>query len=456
MSRLRRTSSPFRPDASSVFGTPPLPSVGSGGSLDFGRATNRSLLALLLALPLACESAAPPAGPTNDRRVVRGLAAATVEPEDVVRDEEFWEPPPTDAPPAVRAADPRRGGVRTVDLALDWLARRQSRDGSWNCDGFPATSDPQRAPPAEGKGQDRFDVGVTGLALLAFLGAGHTHREGGHRETVRNGLHWLRNQQDADGRFGPRGSHVAFRHGIAALAMVDAWGMTKSGVWRSSAQKGIDFVAKSQDASGAWRYDSIPSDRDVVLTGWMCMALKSAQLAGGLTVPDEPLRSAHAFVRGLTDPETGRTGYVRQGERPLSAVGTEAPFPDERTEAATAAGMLIRIFGGENPEDSPMLKAGAELLLARPSVREKDSGGIDMDSSYYGTLAMFQMGGAAWSRWHATMVDAIVKSQLTDGELAGSWDKVDAWGEDGGRVAATAVMTMCLEVYYRFDRFEAK
>jgi hypothetical protein len=104
-----------------------------------------------------------------------------------------------------------------------------------------------------------------------------------------------------------------------------------------------------------------------------------------------------------------------------------------------------------------MLKAGSELLLKRLPVWEKDSGKIDMYYWYYGTLAMFQMGGQEWNQWNAKMVDAIVKTQRTDGNFAGSWDNVDAWGDDGGRVYATAVMTMCLQVYYRYDRvFGAK
>jgi hypothetical protein len=34
----------------------------------------------------------------------------------------------------------------------------------------------------------------------------------------------------------------------------------------------------------------------------------------------------------------------------------------------------------------------------------------------------------------------------------GSWDPVDPWSADGGRVYATAVNTLCLEIYYRYER----
>ena len=34
----------------------------------------------------------------------------------------------------------------------------------------------------------------------------------------------------------------------------------------------------------------------------------------------------------------------------------------------------------------------------------------------------------------------------------GSWDPVGPWGVDGGRVYSTAILAMCLEVYYRYDK----
>ena len=42
------------------------------------------------------------------------------------------------------------------------------------------------------------------------------------------------------------------------------------------------------------------------------------------------------------------------------------------------------------------------------------------------------------------------KTQRNDGDLAGSWDPDRRWGAHGGRVFATALCTLCLEVYYRY------
>jgi hypothetical protein len=46
----------------------------------------------------------------------------------------------------------------------------------------------------------------------------------------------------------------------------------------------------------------------------------------------------------------------------------------------------------------------------------------------------------------------VVRHQRTDGDERGSWDPVDSWGAEGGRVYATALLTLSLEVYYRYEK----
>jgi len=72
---------------------------------------------------------------------------------------------------------------------------------------------------------------------------------------------------------------------------------------------------------------------------------------------------------------------------------------------------------------------------------------------YYGSYAMFQMGGNRyWEPWNKAMKAAVVDSQVRDGHAKGSWDPIGPWGGVGGRVYATALMTLCLQVYYRYPR----
>jgi hypothetical protein len=265
------------------------------------------------------------------------------------------------------------------------------------------------------------DVETTGLALLTFLGAGHTHREGNYKESVRNGLKWLRSQQDTLGYFSPD-SHPRFyaTHGVAALAMAEAYGMTKSGSWKSSAQRGIDCVQKLQRPDGSW---GGPGEGDLAATGWMVLALKSGQMAG-LDVEATALKRAYEHLKARKPSE-----------------------PPSRRDSALD--ILIRIFaGGEEPAKSPAIQAAAAHMMQNLPAWEP--GKIDMVYWHFGTLAMYQVGGTSWRTWNSKMKAAIVDHERRDGNFKGSWDPVGS--EAGGRIWSTTLMTLCVEVYYRYRR----
>jgi len=100
---------------------------------------------------------------------------------------------------------------------------------------------------------------------------------------------------------------------------------------------------------------------------------------------------------------------------------------------------------------------GAELLLAQPP--KWDPPFIDFYYWYYGTLAMYQVGGSHFDKWNEAMKTAIIAHQNTDKtkDEFGSWDPVDPWSTEGGRVYSTALNCLCMEVYYRYPRvFGAK
>ena len=352
----------------------------------------------------------------------------------------------------------RYGGVGTaegVSLGLDWLARHQTpHEGYWDCDGY---QEQCKGNLCDGKGYPLYDPGLTGLAILAFLGAGHTHQTGPYKKTVGDAIKFIRRIQDPEGCYGVQKGHFMYCHALCTLAMAEAYGMTHSPLLRRSVEKGLEFLYKAQNpnpsGSGklAWRYTVQPGDNDTSVTGWAVLALKSAKMAG-FDVPEEVLGGARIWVDQMTDPNTGRCGYVQSGVSPVRAPGREAKWPRSRSEAITAVAMLTRVFLGEDPDESKVIQQGARLCLERLPVWDEGNGSIDHYYWYFGTLAMFQVGGRQWQKWNSAMKKAIVDHQRKDGCEKGSWDPLGPWGEDGGRVYATAVMTMCLEVYYRYAK----
>jgi hypothetical protein len=144
-------------------------------------------------------------------------------------------------------------------------------------------------------------------------------------------------------------------------------------------------------------------------------------------------------------------GYSAFGELSSRTPANEH-HPREKGEAMTAVGLLCRIFLGQRPEEVPLMAKHAELIRSKPPMWDPDGFGSDMYYWYYGTYALYQMGRPWWPAWEKAMRSAIVGSQRQDGDARGSWDPLCAWGFSGGRVYSTALMTLCIEVYYRYAR----
>ncbi len=127
----------------------------------------------------------------------------------------------------LRIAESYGGSAQTeaaVKAALDWLAKHQDADGRWDA------SDHGAGRETHTLGQDRkgagaqADTGLTGLALLAFLGAGHTHQSGAHSDSVKRGIDYLLASQGADGNLAGNAELFAhmYCHGMASLALCEA------------------------------------------------------------------------------------------------------------------------------------------------------------------------------------------------------------------------------------------
>ena len=347
-----------------------------------------------------------------------------------------------------------------VLAALKWLARHQNSDGSWGASNHLNHCVGARCA---GAGDPEYDAGLTGLSLLAFLGAGYTHLSRdehadpvtpGRRlrfgEVVKNGLKWLMSRQDPEGCIGGRGPKFMYNHAIAALALSEAYGMSATQSFKGPAQQAIDFVLAAQNPDRAWRYTRQPGDNDTSVTGWAIMALKSAELSE-LNVP---ARDAYEKARQWLDEATEPGGYNRVGYNARGSGKVFVPGKNEHFahhESMTAVSILCRIF--MTKERRPAL-GGVTLLVADLPACKPDA--TDYYYWYYGSLALFQYDGPDgpyWKKWNEPMKNAIVPHQKTakDGCANGSWTSEDErWGFEGGRVYATAINALTLEVYYRY------
>ncbi|MFT5524830.1 MAG: prenyltransferase beta subunit [Pirellulaceae bacterium] len=283
----------------------------------------------------------------------------------------------------------------------------------------------------QGAGAD-CDTAGTGFALLPFLGDGQTHTQGEYQEQVRKGLKWLMDHQKGDGDLytgGNANSHL-YSHGVATIALCEAYALTDDQKVKHHAQRAIDFIVASQNkTSGGWRYKP-GEDGDTSVLGWQVMALKSGQM-GGLNVPEQTIELAKKWIDRVsgTGDKFGQFGYTSSNDTKL---------------AMTGEALLVLQYMGTDRND-PRLIAGAEFLLKNKPQRNVETSYY----WYYGTQFMYHMQGRYWKEWNTNMSSAVLQEQVAkDGQL-GSWTPKDQWEGQGGRIYSTALRVLMLEVYYR-------
>ncbi|GDY03351.1 hypothetical protein LBMAG49_26800 [Planctomycetota bacterium] len=341
---------------------------------------------------------------------------------------------------------------KAIVAGLEWLRKHQDEDGHWDTANFMKHDE---GAPCDGPGNSGHDVGITGLALLAFLGNGNTLKLGPYRKVVRQGVKWLQEQQREDGLIGmPSTQTYLYSHAIATLAVCESYGLSDNyRPLKSVAQKALNYIAQARNTYGVWRYQPKDNDNDTSISGWMIQALLSGK-EFKLAVDDSAFSAAKLWFDSVTDPVTGSSGYQKRGEGSSRPVELVDKFPAAKTESLTAVVLLCRCLMHESPKESPTMDKATDTIMKKTPIWNTTDGSIDMYYWYYGSYAMFQMGGKHWDSWSKKMTDAVLKTQRgqSDGNFHGSWDAADPWGQDGGRIYSTAIMVLCLEAYFRYGR----
>ncbi|HWA99335.1 MAG TPA: prenyltransferase/squalene oxidase repeat-containing protein [Pirellulales bacterium] len=314
-----------------------------------------------------------------------------------------------------------------VAKALEWLAKHQLPDGSWNMDH-------SRAPQCMGKCKDpgkhvQANLGATALGVLPFLGAGQTHKQGKYKQQVQTALFYIANQM----KVSPNGGDCTDRqgsfysHGLCSIALCEAYAMTHDKGLAAPAQFALNFIAYAQDPlGGGWRY-AVRTPGDTSVVGWQLMALKSGHMAH-LDVKANTIKGATNFLN-LAQSEGGAYyGYTGPGKGP----------------ATTAVGLLCRMYLGWKQTD-PALEKGVQYLAKMGPHK------TNVYYNYYATQVLHHYEGELWSQWNEKMRDQLIETQSKTGHEAGSWFAGDGGhvNEAGGRLYCTSLSCMTLEVYYR-------
>lgn len=310
--------------------------------------------------------------------------------------------------------------------ALRWLQKNQNKNGSFG---------------------GEKPVGMTGLALLAFLGHCETPLSEEFGDTVTNAMVYL-----VDNNIKQKGKsasdlgdkHWCYEHSIAMYALSESYTFCKQlniehvvPHLAETVEAGILWIIENPSSAkgGGWAYSyDLNAAGDSSIVAWQLQALKAAS-ATGIRFPKmkRSIDNGLDFLE-LCQAENGGFGY-RVNRKPVGSADGHFTL--------TGAGALC--FQQHKGTSNSNARKGIKYLdgNAKFKFASKDN---NFYEHYYASQAMINHGGNSWKNYNKLIRDELLKSQNKDG----SWPKSTGPGGNNDPVFSVSLATLMLEVYYRF------
>ncbi len=282
-----------------------------------------------------------------------------------------------------------------VERGLKFLAARQLEDGSFSTSGY-------------GR-----NAAVVALAGMAWLSGGNTPGRGAYGAQVAAATDFLLDHTHESGFISVEGamSHgPMYEHGFATLFLAEVHGMSPRDDLRDKLAQAVDLIVQTQNDEGGWRYQPRRADADISVTICQVMALRAARNAG-LAVPRQTVERCIDYVKKSQNADGGFRYMLQDGESafPRSAAGVVALYSagvyegreierglaylDQFLPRGESIGVDAHFFYGHYYAVQAMWQAGGErwerwypavrdVLVAR---QQEDGSWADPISFEYGT-----------------------------------------------------------------------
>lgn len=332
--------------------------------------------------------------------------------------------------------------AEAVERGLAWLAESQNADGSWTAkvgyklnEGYNYIS------------QDNGHVGVTALACMAFLAGGNLPGRGRYGANVERGLDFVLSCVQEDGYIARHRTRM-YSHAFATLFLAEVYGTTRREDVKHELQRAVDFIVKSQNKEGGWRYEPYAVESDMSIVVCQVLALRAARNIG-IRVPRATVdRAARYVVDSAVTPADSRAHGLRSYPFNGLEVGTFRYQKGDFTRssfALTAAG--VTALHGLGIYSDEAIERGIAYLNREMPVFNREHGGARGHyffwyGHYYGVQAMYTVGEPYWEPYFEEVRGELLSMQRADG----SWPNQVGPGEAFG----TAVAVLILEIPYRF------
>lgn len=333
---------------------------------------------------------------------------------------------------------------KATDAGLAFLASTQRENGSWRGDvGFKVNSNYNVTR------HDAYHVGVTALAVMAFLANGELPGKGKYGRVVDKAVDFLLSCVHENGYVENSGTRM-YSHAFATLALGEVYGMTPRKDVRTALQRSIDLISQCQNEEGGWRYKPFAQESDMSITVCQVMALRAARNSG-IYVPRNVIDDAVKYVRDSAGSDQRRS-YRRSyhfGRSPWNGgVFRYQKRPDARASFSLTAAGVTTLFGA-GVYDDPLIERGLTYLMDNYDQFAQHWGGGGSEhyffyyGNYYAVQALYMAGGRRWRTYFHDMREYLLRWQ---DPVRGSWE----CRTGPGRNFATAVAVLILSIEYKY------
>jgi len=322
---------------------------------------------------------------------------------------------------------------KSLEKALDFLASKQTEAGDFF-------------------GYYNKHAGITGLALMAFVGADCVPKN--YTSNIINATDFIKSQYSPSSDYEPGSKKQAleggligqanpmYEHGIATIALTETLIDTNDLSLEPIIEDAIQLIIRAQNTEnkpeflkgpispdsehyGGWRYKPDSVDSDLSVSGWPILALKAA-LNAGFTVPEWSLQKAVEFLGACYDESDGSFGYMAGGS-------------GESCVRAGIGALCLQLIGNAN---DPCIPPALRFMQNNPPIwnKEDPGSGYPFYYWYYGTRAMLNEGGEDWQIWKDWMCRLLVDNQSGDGSWNGNQN------EKNRPIYTTALGALMLEL----------
>ncbi|WP_437204473.1 prenyltransferase/squalene oxidase repeat-containing protein [Planctomicrobium sp. SH664] len=216
---------------------------------------------------------------------------------------------------ADRTIDPQT--ERALARGLEYLAREQRRQGSWEANG------------------GQYKVAMTALAGISLLAEGSTTTRGKYSKNVSRAVNFVLDAAQPNGLIGyPDDFHYTYGHGFSMLFLSQVFGEEEDAERRRQIrqvlERAVRFSGEAQTTRGGWGYISALDGNDFD-EGSTCItqvqALRACRNAG-IVVPREIIDRAKKYIHDCLTEDGGVQYSIRGGgARPaITAAAVAAMF----------------------------------------------------------------------------------------------------------------------------------